>query len=215
MASSEREFPCAVLYCPNCSLPPEYCRYTPRFEKCKPWLKDNCPELYPDLFASAPSATVASSTDIDVPSSGAGSAVAVPDIGSLSIGGAAGAASSSTAPAAAASDVAEAKKHQTRGGQVKGGGAGKKKAEAQAIIISVKDRGRRKFVTTVSGLDAFDIKLKDAASQLGKKFGSGASVTKNATGGQEIDIQGDLTADLPDVIVALFGVPESAIIVRD
>jgi hypothetical protein len=32
-----------------CSLPAEYCEFGPDFEKCKPWLIKNAPELYPDL----------------------------------------------------------------------------------------------------------------------------------------------------------------------
>nr|DAD44409.1 TPA_asm: hypothetical protein HUJ06_002639 [Nelumbo nucifera] len=39
-----------VLYCPVCSLPAEYCEFGPDFEKCKPWLIENAPELYPDLL---------------------------------------------------------------------------------------------------------------------------------------------------------------------
>ncbi|MCO5597354.1 hypothetical protein L7F22_051430 [Adiantum nelumboides] len=31
------------------SLPAEYCEFGPDFEKCKPWLIKNAPELYPDL----------------------------------------------------------------------------------------------------------------------------------------------------------------------
>lgn len=54
-----------------------------------------------------------------------------------------------------------------------------------------------------------------ASAALGKKFGSGATVSKTPTGGQEIDIQGDMSGELPDVLVALFGVPEAAIVVRD
>jgi density-regulated protein len=36
-----------------CGLPPEYCEYGPDFEKCKPWLKKNCPDLYPQLQDAA------------------------------------------------------------------------------------------------------------------------------------------------------------------
>ncbi|EFJ35219.1 hypothetical protein SELMODRAFT_141796 [Selaginella moellendorffii] len=38
-----------VLYCAVCSLPPEYCEFGPDFEKCKPWLLENVPDLYPEL----------------------------------------------------------------------------------------------------------------------------------------------------------------------
>lgn len=41
--------PVRVLYCAVCSLPAEYCEFGPDFEKCKPWLIQNAPELYPDL----------------------------------------------------------------------------------------------------------------------------------------------------------------------
>ena len=67
----------------------------------------------------------------------------------------------------------------------------------------------------MAGLEGFGLKLKEVASALGKKFGAGASVTKNAEGRQEIDVQGDLCYDLPDVLTAQFGIPEDAIIVKE
>ena len=47
---AEKPQPVQVLYCPVCSLPAEYCEFGPDFEKCKPWLIKNAPELYPDLL---------------------------------------------------------------------------------------------------------------------------------------------------------------------
>ncbi|KAH0706908.1 hypothetical protein KY289_011984 [Solanum tuberosum] len=38
-----------VLYCGVCGLPAEYCEFGSEFEKCKPWLIQNAPDLYPDL----------------------------------------------------------------------------------------------------------------------------------------------------------------------
>jgi len=38
-----------ILYCGVCGLPPEYCEFGPSFEKCKPWLIENVPDLYPNL----------------------------------------------------------------------------------------------------------------------------------------------------------------------
>jgi len=38
-----------MKYCGVCGLPPEYCEFGPSFEKCKPWLIENCPNLYPNL----------------------------------------------------------------------------------------------------------------------------------------------------------------------
>ena len=41
--------PKVVELCPVCGLPPEYCEYGPNFDLCKPWLKENHLDLYPDL----------------------------------------------------------------------------------------------------------------------------------------------------------------------
>ncbi|KAF4386590.1 hypothetical protein F8388_006545 [Cannabis sativa] len=47
---AEKPQPVRVLYCGVCSLPAEYCEFGPDFEKCKPWLIQNAPDLYPDLI---------------------------------------------------------------------------------------------------------------------------------------------------------------------
>ncbi|RYE84933.1 MAG: hypothetical protein EOO65_01335 [Methanosarcinales archaeon] len=94
-------------------------------------------------------------------------------------------------------------------------GGGKAKKPAKAVVITKRERGRGKCVTSITGLDGFDVKLKEAASALGKKFGTGATVTKNAMNEQEVDVQGDLMYELPEVLEALFGIPEDAIIVKD
>mmetsp|Transcript_1475 Transcript_1475/g.2335 ORF Transcript_1475/g.2335 Transcript_1475/m.2335 type:complete len:432 (+) Transcript_1475:81-1376(+) len=100
----------------------------------------------------------------------------------------------------------------------KRGGAGKpfkKKGGAkgeQIVTIERSQRQKRKFVTSVVGLDTFGLKLKDAAKKLGKKFACGASVNKLPNGQQSIDIQGDYSYELPDVLLELFSeVDKSAI----
>ncbi|XP_071722753.1 translation machinery-associated protein 22-like [Rutidosis leptorrhynchoides] len=57
MAEIEKPQPVQVLYCVVCSLPAEFCEFGPDFEKCKPWLIQNAPDLYPDLIKDA--------TDVD------------------------------------------------------------------------------------------------------------------------------------------------------
>jgi len=47
---AEKPQPVRVLYCGVCSLPPEYCEFGSDFEKCKPWLIQNVPDLYPNLL---------------------------------------------------------------------------------------------------------------------------------------------------------------------
>jgi hypothetical protein len=36
--------PKKLKYCPTCTLPPEFCEYGQTFEKCLPWILENCPE---------------------------------------------------------------------------------------------------------------------------------------------------------------------------
>lgn len=47
---AEKLEPAKVLYCGVCSLPAEYCEFGPDFARCKPWLVENAPDLYPDLL---------------------------------------------------------------------------------------------------------------------------------------------------------------------
>jgi density-regulated protein DRP1 len=110
----------------------------------------------------------------------------------------------STAPAASGdADAAAAKK-----------GKSKKDAAVGRVFVEVKEQGKRRKITAVSGLEAYNVKLKDAASALGKKFGAGGSVGKSATGVAQVDIQGDVAYELPELLHKLYGVPEALISVR-
>jgi len=90
------------------------------------------------------------------------------------------------------------------------GGKTKKKKEAQVVVTRC-SRSKRKYVTTVAGLENFGIKLPDAAKAISKKFACGASVTKSAIGVDEIDIQGDVKEEIVDFIIEKFGVPSDSI----
>ncbi|KAM5542377.1 hypothetical protein V8D89_003836 [Ganoderma adspersum] len=82
------------------------------------------------------------------------------------------------------------------------------KAEAKAdaalkkkmVTIKRIERNKRKHVTAVHGLEAFDVDLKKAAKFFAQKFATGASVTKNAQGFDEIVIQGDVSGDIVEMI---------------
>ncbi|KAG8631510.1 hypothetical protein KVT40_000650 [Elsinoe batatas] len=84
-------------------------------------------------------------------------------------------------------------------------------ADAKVIIKRV-ERNKRKYVTTVSGLEEHGLELKKVSKEMGKKFATGASVTKTASGGEEITIQGDLSDDVFDwLLEAHPDVPEDNI----
>lgn len=56
------------------------------------------------------------------------------------------------------------------------------------------------------GLEAFGIDLKKAAKQFASKFATGASVTKNAQGLDEVVVQGDVSDEIVDMIEQEAGV---------
>mmetsp|Transcript_10480 Transcript_10480/g.27441 ORF Transcript_10480/g.27441 Transcript_10480/m.27441 type:complete len:193 (-) Transcript_10480:332-910(-) len=88
---------------------------------------------------------------------------------------------------------------------------GKKKKVVKAakeVIISVSTRNKKKFITTIKGLEMFDIKPKEAAKTIAKKLGTGASINGNPPA---LDIQGDVSYDAAEVVRDKFKVPEDAI----
>ena len=40
--------PMTVVYCPKCTLPPEYCEHGPCFDECLPWILKNFPQVLSD-----------------------------------------------------------------------------------------------------------------------------------------------------------------------
>ncbi|KAI4090183.1 MAG: hypothetical protein LQ339_008410 [Xanthoria mediterranea] len=86
--------------------------------------------------------------------------------------------------------------------------AAETKAQAQILIKRV-ERNKRKYVTAVSGLEAHGMDLKKVAKEWGKKFATGSSVTKTASGGEEVVVQGDNSDEIFDWVVDVAGVPEA------
>ncbi|QRV88172.1 translation initiation factor SUI1 [Ceratobasidium sp. AG-Ba] len=91
----------------------------------------------------------------------------------------------------------------------------KKKKWCQVTIKRI-ERNKRKHVTSIHGLEAFDVDLKKAAKLFAQKFATGASVTKNPQGQDEIVVQGDVTDDIVEMIEeqvgVLKGVPEDNVV---
>lgn len=72
----------------------------------------------------------------------------------------------------------------------------KKGATVTNIIVRRLERGRRKRVIVIQGLDQFDIDQKKLAKVFASKYATGSSVTKSNIGKDEISIQGDVAADV-------------------
>ena len=60
------------------------------------------------------------------------------------------------------------------------------------------------FMDATAGLDRFGIKLADASKIFGKKFASGASITKSPTDTDQIEVQGDFLEKAAELIVKQF-----------
>lgn len=75
------------------------------------------------------------------------------------------------------------------------------KRASSTITIKRIERNKRKFVTAVSGLEAFDLELKKVAKEFGKKFATGSSVTKTPSGGEEIVVQGDVSDEIEEFLL--------------
>ncbi len=64
----------------------------------------------------------------------------------------------------------------------------------------------------MSGLEAFGLDLKKLAKEFGKKFATGASVTKTPSGGEEIVVQGDVSPEIEEYLLEKYkDIPEDNI----
>ncbi|OWM63401.1 translation machinery-associated protein 22 [Punica granatum] len=188
---AEKPQPVKVLYCAACSLPAEYCEFGPDFEKCKPWLIKNAPDLYPDLLKEANEKGVDKLSE------------QLQSVGISSSSGDGTASGGATSGETSTNKLEEVKR--LPGGKIK-------KKEKQEVIIEKVVRNKRKCITVVKGLEMFGIKLSDASKKLGKKFATGASVVKGPTDKEQIDVQGDISLDIVDFITETWpDVPEAAI----
>lgn len=83
-----------------------------------------------------------------------------------------------------------------------------KRASSKVFIKRI-ERNKRKYVTAISGLEAFGLDLKKVAKEFGKKFATGSSVTKVPGGGEEITVQGDVSVEIEEYILDTYkDVPE-------
>jgi density-regulated protein len=109
--------------------------------------------------------------------------------------------------AATASLSVDAQKRAEKDAQKKAAkaeAAEQKHAQALAsstVYIKRIERNNRKHVTAVSGLEAFGLDLKKVAKEFGKKFATGSSVTKTASGTDEIVVQGDVSDEIEEFLL--------------
>ncbi|KAK6597010.1 translation machinery-associated protein 22 [Botrytis cinerea] len=84
------------------------------------------------------------------------------------------------------------------------------------IRIKRVERNKRKYVTEVQGLEAFGLELKKVAKEFGSRFATGSSVTKVASGGQEITVQGDVSDDVREFLIKNYkNIPKKNIVLEE
>ncbi|KAF4831787.1 Translation machinery-associated protein 22 [Colletotrichum siamense] len=86
------------------------------------------------------------------------------------------------------------------------------KLAKSTVTIKRIERNKRKFVTSVSGLEHFGLENKKVAKEFGKKFATGSSVTKTPSGGEEIVVQGDVSDEIEEFLLEKYkDIPEDNI----
>ncbi|KAL4993549.1 translation initiation factor SUI1 [Aspergillus recurvatus] len=73
------------------------------------------------------------------------------------------------------------------------------------VQIKRVERNKRKHVSVVTGLEVYGLENKKVAKELGKKFATGSSVTKSASGIEEITVQGDVCEDIKEWLLENYG----------
>ncbi|KXS13694.1 density-regulated protein DRP1 [Gonapodya prolifera JEL478] len=76
----------------------------------------------------------------------------------------------------------------------------RKKQQSQRVVIELSARSKRKHVTSITGLENYDVDLKKAAKMFATKFACGASVTKTPDGRDEIVVQGEFADEISELI---------------
>eukprot|EP00472_Partenskyella_glossopodia_P012852 CAMPEP_0197517094 /NCGR_PEP_ID=MMETSP1318-20131121/2056_1 /TAXON_ID=552666 /ORGANISM="Partenskyella glossopodia, Strain RCC365" /LENGTH=185 /DNA_ID=CAMNT_0043066367 /DNA_START=82 /DNA_END=639 /DNA_ORIENTATION=- len=87
----------------------------------------------------------------------------------------------------------------------------KKKLGEKVILISQIQRSKRKFVTSISGLDAFGLDLKTNAKKMAKLYACSASVVKCTPPPNEIQIQGDVKYEVAEFVLDKLKIPKDVI----
>jgi len=179
----DSRYPLQVVYCPVCGLPPEFCEFGPTPAKC---FKEH-PELHEGEEAPNPS-------DKEVKQAAAESTEAKKE----GTEGAAGGEGAAAAAAPAGETPAPAK--------------GKKK-EKKEVTMTVAQRNKRKYITTIAGLDLFDIKLAEISKMFSKRFACGSTVTKNPSLKDVVEVQGDVCTEVAEILVSKYSVPKEVIFI--
>ena len=87
----------------------------------------------------------------------------------------------------------------------------KTKKNKKKVVITVTQRNKRKSITTIAGLDSFDLKLQEISKMFSKRFACGSTVTKNPSNNNVIEVQGDVATEVAEILEEKYEIPEDSI----
>lgn len=90
---------------------------------------------------------------------------------------------------------------------------GKTKARDLEVHVQAVERRPRRYTTSVTGLHLFGKTLSDACKTFKKQFASGATVVKDASNVERIDIQGDVAEALALYITKKMAIPWNVVFI--
>ncbi|KJE90692.1 translation initiation factor SUI1 [Capsaspora owczarzaki ATCC 30864] len=178
-----------VQYCPVCTLPYEFCHVGPTPEECKAKLKALDEAMYEKYWSNV--RIVAQKLD-DLKLDNA----AAPE----GADGASTSASASGEQAPATGEAAAPAEGEEKPKKPKKEKKKKSKEAIKQVTITLENRNKRKFTTSVEGLAQYGIDLKKAAKLFAGRFACGSAVS----GEDLIVIQGDCVDDLMDYLPEQF-----------
>ena len=79
------------------------------------------------------------------------------------------------------------------------------------VVVTVKQRTKRKSTTSVSNLEPWGIDIKELSKAISKKMAIGCSTKKDAAGGLQIVIQGDAGTQIIEILTGQYKVPKGNI----
>ena len=160
--------PVSVVYCPKCTMPPEYCEHGPCFDDCLPWILKN----YPQVLSDEMLAKMTDSLDVNEEEDKPKKKNKGPKL------------KKSVELATGKTQVVIAKIQRQK----------RKFITAVAGLETVPGTCELRDYCCFNGRVLINfmhvvltgLKLKDASKAFGKKFSSGASINENATGNKEV-----------------------------
>lgn len=193
---------------PVCTYPPEYCEFGASLTRCKEWLKEEHPDLFDKYYSEGESDSSLVFAYSGLTSAFCAEALQT-KVGTLSLEAQTKLEKDMAKKEVKAEAKAEAALKKKMASQVRTMSFHynlDRRATRRQIIIKRIERTKRKHITSVFGLEAFGIDLKKAAKQFASKFATGASVSKNPQGLEEIVVSGDVSDEILEMIENEVGV---------